>query len=154
MDRPVCAPTLLRQQAAFARAARPAHGVAHDGLGALARRRQTTARAGHSDSQTYEHFYLTLQAACAGLGVAIGSVFMARTISTAAAWSRPSVSARRHGYFLLSPLPFDGDARRTALLHWMRGQMGQARRRRSRAAYCGAVTGLNTARNAFKAAGW
>jgi DNA-binding transcriptional LysR family regulator len=79
---------------------------------------------GHGDSQTYEHFYLSLQAACAGLGVAIGSVFMAQEEIDSGRLVAPFGFMRDGSeYFLLSPLPFDGDPHRTAFLQWMRQQM-------------------------------
>lgn len=127
---PVCAPALLRQgrldlsaQRLLHTASRPAAWAHWRAAGADDGSRSD----GHGDSQTYEHFYLSLQAACAGLGVAIGSVFMAREEIDSGRLVAP-LGFRRDGsgYFLLSPLPFDGDARRTALLHWLREQMGQA----------------------------
>lgn len=125
---PVCAPALLRQGKLDLSAQRLLHTASRPV--AWAHWRATGTDDGHSshgDSQTYEHFYLSLQAACAGLGVAIGSVFMAREDIDSGRLVAP-LGFRRDGsgYFLLSPLPFDGDARRTALLHWLREQMGQA----------------------------
>lgn len=127
---PVCAPALLRHgrldlsaQTLLHTASRPSAWVqwraagADDGEGGQ----------GHGDSQTYEHFYLSLQAACAGLGVAIGSVFMtAEDIGSGRLVAPLGFRRDGTGYFLLSPLPFDGDARRTALLHWLREQMAPA----------------------------
>lgn len=59
--------------------------------------------------------------------MAIGSVFMTREDLDSGRLVAPFGFRRDgSGYFLLSPLPFDGDARRTNLLHWLREQMGQA----------------------------
>jgi len=125
---PVCAPALLRQGKLDLSAQRLLHTASRPAAWAHWRAAGTAdGHGGHGDSQTYEHFYLSLQAACAGLGVAIGSVFMAREDLDSGRLVAP-LGFRRDGsgYFLLSPLPFDGDARRTALLHWLREQMGQA----------------------------
>lgn len=127
---PVCAPALLRQgrldlsaQRLLHTASRPAAWTHWRAAG----KDDGGHGHGHGDSQTYEHFYLSLQAACAGLGVAIGSIFMAREDLDSGRLVAP-LGFRRDGsgYFLLSPLPFEGDARRTILLHWLREQMGQA----------------------------
>ena len=80
--------------------------------------------ASHSGSQTYEHFYLTLQAACAGLGVAIGSAFMTQEeIGTGRLVAPYGFMRDGSEYFLLSPQPFDTDPRRVAFLQWLREQM-------------------------------
>ncbi len=125
---PVCAPALLRQGKLDLSAQRLLHTASRPAAWAHWRAASTDdGHGGHGDSQTYEHFYLSLQAACAGLGVAIGSVFMAREDLDSGRLVAP-LGFRRDGsgYFLLSPLPFDGDARRTALLRWLREQMVQA----------------------------
>lgn len=127
---PVCAPALLGQGRLDLSAQRLLHTASRPAAWAHWRAAVKDADAdggGQGDSQTYEHFYLSLQAACAGLGVAIGSVFMAREDLDSGRLVAP-FGFRRDGsaYFLLSPLPFDGDARRTTLLRWLREQMGQA----------------------------
>ncbi|MCC7702831.1 LysR family transcriptional regulator [Janthinobacterium sp. GW460P] len=125
---PVCAPALLRQGRLDLSVQRLLHTASRPAAWAHWRAAGTDDGLGyHGDSQTYEHFYLSLQAACAGLGVAIGSIFMAREDLDSGRLVAP-LGFRRDGsgYFLLSPLAFDGDARRTALLHWLREQMGQA----------------------------
>ncbi|QKY09307.1 LysR substrate-binding domain-containing protein [Janthinobacterium lividum] len=127
---PVCAPALLGQGRLDLSAQRLLHTASRPAAWAHWRAAVKDADAdggGQGDSQTYEHFYLSLQAACAGLGVAIGSVFMAREDLDSGRLVAP-FGFRRDGsaYFLLSPLPFDGDARRTTLLRWLREQMGPA----------------------------
>jgi LysR family glycine cleavage system transcriptional activator len=82
---------------------------------------------GHVESQADEHFYLSLQAVCAGLGVAIGSVFMTQDEIESWRIVAPFGFIRDGSeYFLLSPLPFEPDPRRTGFLHWMRQQMFHA----------------------------
>ncbi|PJC99653.1 LysR family transcriptional regulator [Janthinobacterium sp. BJB1] len=123
---PVCAPALLRQGRLELSAQRLLHTASRPAAWAHWRAAGTDDGSS-SDSQTYEHFYLSLQAACAGLGVAIGSIFMVREEIDSGRLVAP-LGFRRDGsgYVLLSPLPFDGDARRTTLLHWLREQMGSA----------------------------
>ncbi|MBE3024930.1 LysR substrate-binding domain-containing protein [Janthinobacterium sp. GW458P] len=123
---PVCAPALLRQGRLDLSAQRLLHTASRPAAWAHWRAAGTDDGSS-SDSQTYEHFYLSLQAACAGLGVAIGSIFMVREEIDSGRLVAP-LGFRRDGsgYVLLSPLPFDGDARRTTLLHWLCEQMGSA----------------------------
>ncbi|QYG07549.1 LysR substrate-binding domain-containing protein [Janthinobacterium sp. PAMC25594] len=127
---PVCAPALLRQGRLDLSAQRLLHTASRPAAWAHWRAVGTddgSSSLGHGDSQTYEHFYLSLQAACAGLGVAVGSVFMVREDIDSGRLVAPQGFRRDgSGYFLLSPLLFDGDARRATLLHWLREQMGQA----------------------------
>ena len=125
---PVCAPALLLQGKLDLSAQRLLHTASRPAAWAQWRAADAgNTGAGHGDSQTYEHFYLSLQAACAGLGVAIGSIFMVREEIDSGRLVAP-LGFRRDAsaYVLLSPLPFDGDVRRTALLRWLREQMGQA----------------------------
>lgn len=71
----------------------------------------------------YEHFYLSLQAAAAGLGVAIGSALMARDALRDHRLAAPCGFVRDgSAYFLLSPRPFGHDPRAAALLAWLRQQ--------------------------------
>jgi LysR family glycine cleavage system transcriptional activator len=120
---PVCSPALLTQGSLHL----PAHKVLHttSRMNAWANWHSISKTdIGHGDSQTYEHFYLSLQAACAGLGVAIGSVFMVQNEVRDAHLVAPfGFLCDGSAYFLLSPRPFDSDPRRGAFLHWMRQQM-------------------------------
>ena len=74
--------------------------------------------------QTYEHFYLSLQAASAGLGIAIASVFMVQEELDTGRLKAP-LGFRRDGsaYYLLSTEPFEADPRRRDFLAWMRRQL-------------------------------
>lgn len=76
--------------------------------------------------QTYEHFYLSLQAASAGLGIAIASVLMVQDELHLGRLSAP-FGFRQDGsaYYLLSTETFDTDPRRQAFLGWMRSQMAR-----------------------------
>ncbi|MES2074217.1 MAG: LysR substrate-binding domain-containing protein [Pseudomonadota bacterium] len=123
---PVCAPTLLKRNKLHLAAQRVLHTASRKTAWASWRGASKTA-AEHSGSQTYEHFYLTLQAAGAGLGVAISSVFMAQDEIADGRLVAPFGFVRDgSAYCLLSPLPFDADPRRAALLRWMRRQMRYA----------------------------
>lgn len=82
---------------------------------------QTAEGAGTS---TYEHFYLSLQAASAGLGVAIGSIYMVEDDLAAQRLCAPFGFVRDgSAYVLLSPSPFAADDRRLAFLAWLRAEL-------------------------------
>lgn len=69
----------------------------------------------------YEHFYLSLQAAAAGLGLAIGSALMVRDALRDHRLEAPCGFIRDgSAYFLLSPRPFEKDPRAAAFLAWLR----------------------------------
>ncbi|CAB3689764.1 LysR substrate-binding domain-containing protein [Achromobacter pestifer] len=69
----------------------------------------------------YEHFYLSLQAAAAGLGVAIGSALMVRDALSDRRLEAPCGFSRDgSAYFLLSPRPCGEDPRAAAFLAWLR----------------------------------
>ncbi|SPA18809.1 putative transcription regulator, LysR family [Cupriavidus taiwanensis] len=69
----------------------------------------------------YEHFYLSLQAAAAGLGWAMASQLMAADEIADGRLAAPSGFAPDgSAYHLLSPAPFEHDTRRLALLAWLR----------------------------------
>lgn len=120
---PVCAPALLKRRQLHL----PMQKVLHTSSRKTAWanwRSVSKTDADHNGSQTYEHFYLSLQAACAGLGVAIGSVFMAQEEIDSGRLVAPFGFMRDGSeYFLLSLLPFETDPRRAAFLQWMRQQM-------------------------------
>ncbi|WMD19491.1 LysR substrate-binding domain-containing protein [Achromobacter seleniivolatilans] len=71
----------------------------------------------------YEHFYLSLQAAVAGLGVAIGSALMVQDALRDRRLAAPCGFVRDgSAYFLLSPRPCRDDPRAAAFLAWLRQQ--------------------------------
>lgn len=73
------------------------------------------------DDTWYEHFYLSLQAAAAGLGWAMASALMAADELADGRLAAPmGFVADGSSYHLLSPVPFEHDARRLALLAWLR----------------------------------
>ena len=77
-----------------------------------------------ASTSTYEHFYLSLQAASAGLGVAIGSVYMVEDDLAAQRLCAPFGFVRDGSeYVLLSPSPFAADDRRQAFLAWLRAEL-------------------------------
>lgn len=79
--------------------------------------------AARSSSQTFEHFYLALQAAVAGVGVAIGPYALVHDDLVRGQLTAPyGFVADGTGYGLLSPHPPERDARTAALLGWLREQ--------------------------------
>ena len=120
---PVCAPALLKRKQLQLPAQRILHTSSRKNAWA-GWRAVTKTTAAHTGSQTYEHFYLTLQAAGAGLGVAIGSVFMAQEEIDSGRLVAPFGFVRDGSeYCLLSMQPFEADPRRSAFLRWIREQM-------------------------------
>ncbi|MFF0436409.1 LysR substrate-binding domain-containing protein [Streptomyces sp. NPDC004327] len=73
--------------------------------------------------QGFEHFYLALQAAVAGVGVAVGPYALVRDDLVRGQLAAPyGFVADGTGYGLLSPRPPERDARTAALLGWLREQ--------------------------------
>lgn len=73
-----------------------------------------------SREQHFEHFYFSLQAATAGLGVAIGPSALVQQEIEAGTLVAPFGSLEDgSGYYLLSPRPIGGDRRAEALLAWL-----------------------------------
>ena len=71
----------------------------------------------------YEHFYLSLQAASAGLGWAIASELMAYDELSDGRMAAPrGFVADGSAYHLLSPVPFEHDLRRLALFDWLHAE--------------------------------
>jgi len=72
----------------------------------------------------YEHFYLSLQAAAAGQGWAVASELMvADELADGRLVAPAGFVADGSAYHLISPVPFARDARRRALLEWLRGEL-------------------------------
>lgn len=76
---------------------------------------------GGTGEQTFEHFYLTLQAAAAGVGIAIGPYALVRDDLERGQLAAP-FGFRPDGtsYHLLGPRPPERDERVTQLLGWLR----------------------------------
>lgn len=71
----------------------------------------------------FEHFYFSLQAAAAGLGVSIGPWALVQQDVEAGTLVAPfGFLADGSDYYLLSPGPIRGDRRAEALLAWLRSQ--------------------------------
>jgi DNA-binding transcriptional LysR family regulator len=80
------------------------------------------------ESEHFEHFYLSLQAANAGLGVAIGSAYMVGDDLRDGRLVAPcGFVADGSQYMMLSPLAFDKDERRAHFLDWVRKELAQSR---------------------------
>ncbi len=78
--------------------------------------------------QHFEHFYLSLQAASAGLGVAIGSAYMVEDDLRDQRLVAPlGFMADGSEYILLSPVAFADDPRRLLFLDWIRHEMAKSR---------------------------
>jgi DNA-binding transcriptional LysR family regulator len=78
---------------------------------------------GKGREQTFEHFYFSLQAAAAGLGVAIGPFPLVQQEIEAGTLEAPfGFIADGSAYYLLSAGPIEGDKRSQALLSWLRSQ--------------------------------
>ncbi|VVD97650.1 LysR family transcriptional regulator [Pandoraea horticolens] len=75
----------------------------------------------------FEHFYLSLQAAGAGLGAAIGSVYMVSDELNAGRLVAPFGFARDgSAYVALAREPFAANPAREALLHWLRSALAES----------------------------
>jgi DNA-binding transcriptional LysR family regulator len=80
---------------------------------------------GEGREQTFEHFYFSLQAAAAGVGVAIGPFALVQQELDAGALEAPlGFIADGSAYHLLGRGPIEGDSRSEALLSWLRSQAG------------------------------
>ncbi|MFZ6731598.1 LysR substrate-binding domain-containing protein [Undibacterium sp. Ji42W] len=116
---PVCIPGLLKQgklplnqQCLLHTASRP------DAWPLWQKLSGQTARG--KNRATYEHFYLSLQAACAGLGVAMASGYMVEDeIRSRQLLAPHAFMADSTDYVLLSAIPFDEDQRRQVFLNWL-----------------------------------
>lgn len=117
---PVCVPSM--KDSALKNAI---HLHANTRLGAWA---DWSARTGHGvpddvDHQYFEHFYLTLQGASAGLGVAIASKFMVEHDLIEGRLVAPyGFIPDGSAYCLLSETDFSEDPRKTIFLDWLRAQ--------------------------------
>ncbi|MGW7305729.1 LysR substrate-binding domain-containing protein [Streptomyces sp. NPDC054835] len=77
----------------------------------------------HPAEQTFEHFYLALQAAVAGVGVAVGPYALVHDDLVRGQLAAPyGFVADGTGYGLLGPRPPERDPRTAALLGWLREQ--------------------------------
>lgn len=82
-----------------------------------------------SRQQHFEHFYLSLQAAAAGLGTAIGSAYMVEDDLRAGRLRAPfGFVPDGSAYVLLSHEPFATDTRRVLFLAWLRDEMAASAR--------------------------
>lgn len=78
-----------------------------------------------SNEAWYEHFYLSVQAAAAGLGWAMASALMVADELADGRLAAPlGFVADGSAYHLISPVPFAHDGRKRALLDWLRSEIG------------------------------
>lgn len=74
----------------------------------------------------FEHFYLSLQAAAAGLGTAIGSVFMVQDdIRSGVLQSCGDFVADGSAYYLLAAEPWAQNTAAARFYHWLQHEMAQ-----------------------------
>jgi LysR family transcriptional regulator, glycine cleavage system transcriptional activator len=120
---PVCAPTLLKRHRLDLTQHTLLHTSSRKSAWSNWCKASKTAAWQHANLH-YEHFYLSLQAACAGLGVAIASLFMVQEELAQGRLAAPFdfVPDGSH-YVLLSPVAMQSDPRRAAFLQWIREQM-------------------------------
>ncbi|MFJ4068753.1 LysR substrate-binding domain-containing protein [Pseudomonas sp. NPDC089996] len=77
-------------------------------------------QATHSERSDFEHFYLSLQAAGAGLGLAIASALMVRDELDSGQLQAPFGFLRDgSAYHLLSPLPLNDGGKRQCFVEWV-----------------------------------
>ncbi len=78
--------------------------------------------------ESFEHFYLSLQAALAGMGAAMGSIYMVEEDVRDGRLCAPhGFTADGSSYVLLSPVPLDSDPRRLHFAQWVRDEMQKTR---------------------------
>ncbi|MFD7326159.1 LysR substrate-binding domain-containing protein [Streptomyces sp. NPDC059875] len=88
--------------------------------------RLTRLRVDAAAEQTFEHFYLALQAAVAGVGVAIGPYALVHDDLMRGQLVAPfGLIEDGTGYHLLSPRPPEQDGRIASLLGWLRSQVAE-----------------------------
>lgn len=81
-------------------------------------------------TEYFEHFYLTLQAASAGLGIALGSAYMVEDDLRDGRLVAPfGFAPDGSEYVLLSRMPFRDEERRLSFLDWIRYEMAKSRQR-------------------------
>ncbi|MFE1383246.1 LysR substrate-binding domain-containing protein [Streptomyces sp. NPDC058740] len=121
---PVCHPELAAQLEAGAPVTLLHAGTRPGAWDDWQRLTGRTTRA--SGQQTFEHFYLALQAAVAGVGVAIGPYALVHDDLVRGQLTAPyGFVADGTDYGLLSPRPPERDPRTAALLGWLRGQAAE-----------------------------
>jgi DNA-binding transcriptional LysR family regulator len=80
-------------------------------------------QARHNERSDYEHFYLTIQAASAGLGLAMASALMVRDELDSGQLQAPFGFVRDgSAYHLLSPQPLDDSGKRQRFAEWVMGE--------------------------------
>lgn len=80
------------------------------------------------DVESFEHFYLSLQAALSGVGAAMGSVYMVEDDVGEGRLQAPrGFTPDGSSYVLLSPVPLHADPRRVHFAQWVRHEMQKTR---------------------------
>lgn len=120
---PVCSPSLLEHGSLALERQCLLHTSTRSSAWSRWREKSGIAFAETMHASRYEHFYLSLQAAGAGLGVAIGSIYMVEEELASRRLVAPFGFVEDGSeYVLLSPQPFAGDERRDKFLAWLRAE--------------------------------
>lgn len=120
---PVCAPRLLTSDGGNILTLARIHSATRREAWSRYISDNRIADANPSGSHVFEHFYLSIEAAIAGLGAAIGPEPMVIDAIESGQLAAPlGFSSNGYRYILMSRLPFDGDAKRLAFLSWLRTQ--------------------------------
>lgn len=121
---PVCTPELAKRLESTDRSGlRELHALTRPSAWAVWRRDHPNTPA-LGEIERFEHFYLCLQAANAGLGMGIGSIYMVEDDVRDGRLLAPyGFAADGSEYVLLSPQPFADDPRKQRFTQWVRHEM-------------------------------
>lgn len=124
---PVCTPATAELLAADSTKVRELHSRTRQAAWKLWRRHSAISL-NLAEPEYFEHFYLSLQAANAGLGIAIGSLYMVEDDVRDGRLVAPyGFIADDSEYVLLSPKEFAKDKRQHIFLEWVRDEMQRSR---------------------------
>lgn len=125
---PVCSAAVAESlRSGTAKALRELHSSTRPNAWALWRRHSGESLK-LTAAESFEHFYLSLQAAQAGMGVAMGSIYMVENdIRDGRLVAPHGFTPDGSEYVLLSPVSFTNDERRFHFLEWVRHEMQKTR---------------------------
>jgi len=86
--------------------------------------------ANEEQCHSFEHFYIMLEAASAGLGIGISSLYMAeRELDHGRLIAPEGFIPDGSAYYMLSPMPFEADPRKTAFTRWLCHMFQESRKK-------------------------